>query len=65
MAIIAQYQRMCHYGIAGFGTAKAYAEALGKKAHAAKLDQALDKIYDSDDFMSDLAQRSKNLEAAH
>jgi ferritin-like metal-binding protein YciE len=28
VAIIAQYQRMCHYGLAGFGTAKAYAEAL-------------------------------------
>jgi ferritin-like metal-binding protein YciE len=27
--IIAQYQRMTHYGIAGFGTAAAYAEALG------------------------------------
>src|SRR5690606_11071151 len=25
VAIIAQYQRMCHYGIAGFGTAKAFA----------------------------------------
>ena len=27
--IIAQYQRMTHYGIAGFGTAAAFAKALG------------------------------------
>ena len=30
--IIAQYQRMTHYGIAGFGTATAYAKALGDKS---------------------------------
>jgi ferritin-like metal-binding protein YciE len=29
--IIAQYQRMSHYGLAGFGTAAAYAKALGLK----------------------------------
>ena len=29
VVILAQYQRTCHYGLAGFGTAAAYAEALG------------------------------------
>ncbi|WP_299656668.1 DUF892 family protein [uncultured Jannaschia sp.] len=63
VAIIAQYQRMCHYGMAGFGTAKAFAEALGEEDATQKLDRALDKIYGSDEFMSDLAERSRNLEA--
>lgn len=64
VAIIAQYQRMCHYGIAGFGTAKAFAEALGRDDAARKLDEALDRIYGSDEFMTELAERSRNLEAA-
>lgn len=64
VAIIAQYQRMCHYGISGFGTAKAYAEALGKTEAAGKLERAVGHIYESDDYMSDLAERSKNLQAA-
>ena len=63
VAIIAQYQRMCHYGIAGFGTAKAFADALGEKDAADKLDRALDEIYGSDEFMSDLAERARNLDA--
>jgi ferritin-like metal-binding protein YciE len=64
VAIIAQYQRMCHYGIAGFGTAKAYAEALGRRDDAQKLDEALKHIYQSDEYMSELAERSKNMQAA-
>ena len=63
VAIIAQFQRMCHYGIAGFGTAKAYADALGKRDHVQKLDEAVKHIYQSDEYMSDLAERSKNLQA--
>ena len=64
VALIAQYQRMCHYGIAGFGTAKAFAEALGHKDHVSRLDAAVDAIYESDQYMSELAERSTNLEAA-
>ncbi len=63
VAIIAQYQRMCHYGIAGFDTAKAFADPLGEDVAADKLDRALNDIYGSDEFMSDLAERSRNLEA--
>ena len=63
VAIIAQYQRLCHYGIAGFGTTKAFAEALGKDEAAGELDQALDNIYESDEFMSELAERSRNVDA--
>lgn len=64
VAIIAQFQRLCHYGIAGFGTTKAFAEALGMDDAARKLDQALDNIYESDDFMTELAERSRNVDAA-
>lgn len=63
VALIAQYQRMCHYGIAGFGTIKAFAEALDKSDDASKLDDALDSIYESDDYMTEIAERSKNLKA--
>lgn len=54
--IIAQYQRMTHYGIAGFGTAAAYAEALGKTEDAEKLKGATSEIYSGDEYMSQLSQ---------
>ena len=63
VVIVAQYQRMCHYGIAGFGTAKAFAKALGKAEHVEKLDTITEDIYDADENMSDLAERSLNLAA--
>ena len=61
---IAQYQRMSHYGIAGFGTAKAYAEALGEKDAVKKLDKATAEIYRSDEYGTKLAESSVNLKAA-
>ena len=63
VVIVAQYQRMCHYGICGFGTAKAFAEALGKTDHVSKLDQITADIYGADENMTDLAERSVNLAA--
>jgi len=63
VVIIAQYQRMCHYGICGFGTAKAFAQALGKDEHVKKLDELTADAYGADENMSDLAQRSVNLAA--
>ncbi|MFP5435833.1 MAG: ferritin-like domain-containing protein [Alphaproteobacteria bacterium] len=61
--IIAQYQRMTHYGIAGFGTAAAFAKALGLKDDNKKLRDATNDIYASDAFMTKLAETSVNLEA--
>ncbi|GGD49512.1 DUF892 family protein [Erythrobacter arachoides] len=61
--IISQYQRMCHYGICGFGTAKAYAEALGKKDHVTKLDTITADCYQADQNMTDLAERCQNMQA--
>jgi ferritin-like metal-binding protein YciE len=61
--IIAQYQRMSHYGLAGFGTAAAYAEALGLKEDAARLKQTTKEIYLGDEYGTRLAETSVNLEA--
>jgi ferritin-like metal-binding protein YciE len=61
--IIAQYQRMTHYGIAGFGTAAAYAEALGLKDDSKKLNNATKEIYGGDEYMTKLAETSVNLQA--
>ncbi len=61
VVIIAQFQRMCHYGICGFGTATAFAEALGMDKHVRTLDSITENIYDTDENMTDLAERSVNL----
>ena len=61
--IIAQYQRMTHYGIAGFGTAAAYAKALKLTDDTSKLKTATKEIYGSDEFMSKLAETTVNIEA--
>ena len=61
--IIAQYQRMSHYGIAGFGTAAAYAKALGLKEDNKKLRDATKETYGGDQYMTKLAETSVNLKA--
>ena len=61
--IIAQYQRMTHYGIAGFGTAAAYAMALGLKGDNKKLRDATKEIYGGDEYMTKLAETSVNVQA--
>lgn len=61
--IIAQYQRMTHYGIAGFGTAASYAGTLGLKSAAKALDKATKEIYGGDEYMTKLAETSVNIEA--
>ena len=59
LVIISQYQRMSHYGLAGFGTAAAYASALGLKDDATKLSAIVKDIYSADDYSSELAQRAE------
>lgn len=61
--IIAQYQRMSHYGLAGFGTAAAYAGALGLKDDAAKPKAIASDIYKADEYTSKLAERSEQAAA--
>ena len=57
VTIIAPYQRMSHYGIAGFGSAVAYARALGMKEHVAKLKGIVSDIYKADEFASTLGEK--------
>ncbi len=57
LLIIAQYQRMSHYGLAGFGTAAAYAKALGRSTDAAALHSNVRDIYRGDEIASRLAER--------
>lgn len=63
IVIVAQYQRMSHYGLAGFGTAAAYANALGMKEDTAKLKSIASDIYKADEYTSKLAERSEQMAA--
>jgi ferritin-like metal-binding protein YciE len=63
IVIIAQYQRMSHYGLAGFGTAAAYAKALGLKEHQEKLSKIVADIYAGDDYASRRAKKAEKLAA--
>lgn len=61
--MIAQYQRMAHYGIAGFGTAASYAGTLGLKSAVKALDIATKEIYGGDEYSTKLAETTVNIEA--
>ena len=65
IAIIAQYQRMSHYGIAGFGSAAAYARALGMKQHETKLKAIVSDIYKADEMTSQMGEKAAKLAAKH
>ena len=64
VAIITQFQRMTHYGIAGFGTAAALAEALGLDDDKEQLSDAVAEMYDTDELMSEVAEGAVNEDAA-
>jgi len=63
-SIITQFQRMSHYGIAGFGTAKAFAKRLNYDDDAKTLDKDLDSIYGCDSYFTKLAITDVNKDAA-
>ena len=63
-AIIAQYQRMTHYGITGFGTVSAFAKALNLENDQKQLKAAVAEMYSSDELMTELAESAVNLSAA-
>ncbi|MDB5891516.1 MAG: hypothetical protein JWP47_2347 [Polaromonas sp.] len=63
-AIIAQYQRMTHYGITGFGTVMAFAQALKLGDDAKKLEAAVKDMYTNDELMTELAESAVNVSAA-
>ena len=62
-AIIAQYQRMTHYGITGFGTVAAFAKALKLDNDVKQLDAATKEMYNSDELMTELAESAVNRNA--
>jgi ferritin-like metal-binding protein YciE len=59
IVILAQYQRMSHYGLAGFGTAAAYAMALDMRDQANKLRSIVAAIYKGDEYASRLAEKAE------
>ena len=63
IVIISQYQRMSHYGLAGFGAAAAYAKALGKKDDYEKLSKIVSDIYAGDEYASKRAQQVEKFAA--
>ncbi len=64
LTIIAQYQRMSHYGVGGFGTAASYAGALGLKDDEAKLKSIVSDIYKVDEYTSKLAEHAERAAAS-
>ena len=63
-SIIAQYQRMTHYGIAGYGTARAFAKRLNLKQDDKVLQNCLDQTYGGDKHMTSIASGEVNKAAA-
>ena len=61
--IIAQYQRMTHYGITGFGTAAAFSNALKLQDDNKKLKGAVKDMYQADELMTELAEAAVNADA--
>jgi ferritin-like metal-binding protein YciE len=61
--LIAAAQRVEHYEIAGYGTARTYAELLGDKAGAKLLQTTLDEEAATDEKLTALANSSINLAA--
>ncbi len=62
-AIIAAAQKIEHYEICGYGTARAYAMQLGLSKIEGLLKQTLDEEYEADDKLSELAFFDVNLDA--
>jgi ferritin-like metal-binding protein YciE len=63
IVIISQYQRMSHYGLAGFGAAAAYAKALGMKDDYEKLSKIVSDIYAGDEYASKRAHKAEKIAA--
>jgi len=62
-AIISAAQRVEHYEIAAYGTARTFAELLGFNEHAALLQETLDEEFGADAALTDLAVGRVNARA--
>ena len=61
--LIAAAQRVEHYEIAAYGTARTYAQQLGMPEQASLLQETLDEEGETDKLLTALAENSINLEA--
>ena len=61
--LIAKAQHIEHYEIAGYGTVRTYAQLLGSERQAQLLQQTLDEEGQTDKLLTQLAERSINIEA--
>lgn len=62
--LIAAAQKVEHYEISGYGSARAHAELLGNNEAARLLQETLDEEKEADEKLNDLAQSVINEEAA-
>jgi ferritin-like metal-binding protein YciE len=62
-ALIAAAQRVEHYEIAAYGTARTYAQQLGFSNHADLLQQTLDEEGETDKLLTQLAENRVNTDA--
>lgn len=63
-SIIAQYQRLGHYAITGYGTLRTWAGRLNLADQKATLQEMLDSTYDGDVRMTEIAEGGVNRDAA-
>ena len=63
-AIIGAAQKVEHYEIAGYGTARTFAELLGEEEAAGLLQQTLDEEEAADERLTEVAESGLNQEAA-
>ena len=63
-ALIGMAQKIEHYEIAGYGTARTYAKLLGNKEVQRLLQETLDEEGKTDKLLTKLAESSINVEAA-
>ena len=61
--LIAAAQKVEHYEIASYGTARAWAEKIGHQDHVRLLQQTLDEEAMANEKLTDLAESYINMEA--
>ncbi|CAN5349826.1 ferritin-like domain-containing protein [soil metagenome] len=61
--LIAAAQRVEHYEMAGYGTVRTYADMLGQQEHSRLLQQTLDEEGQTDERLTQLAERVINIDA--
>jgi ferritin-like metal-binding protein YciE len=63
VALVAELQKMEHYEIAAYGSARAHAEALGLSEVVGLLDETLEEEKKTEQLLNDLALRTVNPKA--